>query len=138
MKLERQFEARNGKLYKISTNEEFLPEKRTVKWSEVEAEAENYNESFLASLRNELKSLEEQGKFVVIDFVADKSCENAGEKTQFVEATKHTARRIKDCASVVGFFVPNDIDKNLFIGELLKKHNHYSFFTTDGWVQIAQ
>ena len=132
MKLERLFSADGKKLCRIQTGEEFSPQEREVKWSDVEGAPEEYNEEFLASLRNELKEKEENGEFAVIVPVVDKEgC--AGDA--LVAAMKHTARRIKDCVSVVGFAVPAGIDEANFIGELSPKHKHYCFRTKSGWVQ---
>ncbi|MCR4823691.1 MAG: hypothetical protein K5873_12560 [Treponema sp.] len=127
MKLERLFEVKDGKLYKAG-GEPFSLEGRAypVKWSNVEAGAEEYNEDFLAKLRDELKAMEEKSSFVFIEPVFDKdaSCE------QFTAAMKHCARRIKDCISVIGFAIPEEIyDKRAFyMEELSAKHSHYCFF----------
>lgn len=133
MKLERLFEVKKSKLFKISGEEFFLTAKnvKSVKWSEVEGAPEEYNEDFLAKLRDELKSLEEKNEFVFIEPLFDKS---AGEKInveQFTAAMKHTARRIKDCVSVIGFAIPAEIEseKDFYIAEISQKHQQYCFFS---------
>ncbi|MBR1722471.1 MAG: 23S rRNA (adenine(2030)-N(6))-methyltransferase RlmJ [Treponema sp.] len=127
MKLERLFEVKDNKLYKVS-GEEVSPEGKAfpVKWSEVEAGAEEYNEDYLAKLREDLKSKEEKKEFVFIEPVFDK---DAGFE-QFTAAMKHTARRIKDCVSVIGFAIPDAVvaQKDYYIEELSAKHGHYCFF----------
>ena len=116
MKLERLFEVRDSKLYKIGEDAEYKPDVRSVKWSEVEGNPEEYNEEFLAKLRDELKALEANGKFVLIE-----------------PAMKHTARRIKDCVSVIGFSIPDEIsgdaEKSFYIEEMSAKHKQFCFFS---------
>ena len=127
MKLERLFEVKDNKLYKVS-GEEISPEGRAfpVKWSDVEACAGEYNEDYLAKLRDELKSKEEKKEFVFIEPIFDKD----SDFEQFTAAMKHTARRIKDCLSVIGFAIPEAVvsKKDSYIEELSAKHGHYCFF----------
>ena len=127
MKLERLFEVKKQKLYTmsgdlVSTEGKNFP----VKWSDVEGNPEEYNEDFLAKLRDELKSLEEKKEFVFIEPIFDK----AADAEQFTAAMKHCARRIKDCVSVIGFAIPNEIFENraFYTEELSAKHQHYCFF----------
>lgn len=128
MKLERLFEVKNTKLFDLSGNKIPVSESmaKKIKWSEVESDAESYNEDFPAKLRDELKSLESEKKFVFIEPEFDKNapCE------QFITAMNHTARRIKDCVSVIGFAIPVEIAefKDNFIEELSKKHQQYCYF----------
>ncbi len=129
MKLERLFEVKNSKLFSVDGKEKSVsPELvKAVKWSDVEGECEAYNEDFLAKLRDELKSLEEKNQFVFVEPVFDKDAP----VEQFVAAMKHTARRIKDCASVIGFAIPQQVEgeKDFYISELSQKHAHYCFFS---------
>ena len=127
MKLERLFEVKDRKLYTMTGEEVALDGKAfPVKWSDVEANEGEYNEDFLAKLRDELKSLEEKGEFVFIEPVFDKN----GDYEQFTASMKHCARRIKDCVSVIGFSIPEEIfdHKDFYIEELSAKHAHYSYF----------
>ena len=127
MKLERLFEVKNQKLYTVSGEEVPLAGKAySVKWSEVEENPEEYNEDFLAKLRDNLKNLEEKKEFVFIEPVFDKDAEFE----QFTAAMKHAARRIKDCLSVIGFAIPAEIlsHKDFYIEELSAKHQQYCFF----------
>ena len=127
MKLERLFEVKEQKLYKVSAEAVSVEGKSfVVKWSDVEGKPEEYNEDFLAKLRDELKSKEEKGDFVFIEPVLDKNADFE----QFTAAMKHTARRIKDCVSVIGFAIPNEIfeKRDFYIEELSAKHQHYCFF----------
>lgn len=129
MRLEKLFEVKERKLFKIADGSEVavLPEMAVrVRWSDVEPEEGAYNESFLADLRNELKSLEARGAFVLVEPVCDKR-EDA---EPLIAAMKHTARRIKDCAAVVGFAVPEELlgSADEYIAELGAKHAHYCFF----------
>lgn len=133
MKLERLFEVKGGKLFKISGEEFPLSSKniKSVKWSEVEDSPEEYNEEFLAKLRDELKSLESKNEFVFIEPVFDKAEANDANIEQFTAAMKHTARRIKDCVSVIGFAIPSEIEskRDFYIAELSQKHQQYCFFS---------
>ena len=128
MKLERLFEVKDNKLFKISGEEVALSSLivKTINWTSVENGPEEYNEEFLAKLRDELKGLESLNKFSFIEPVFDKD----GDIPSFVAAMKHCARRIKDCISVVGFAIPEEAvaEKDLFIEELSQKHQQYSYF----------
>ena len=133
MKLEPVFFVKENKLYKIDDNSPFATEqlqKIEILWSKVELEDEIYNEEFLASLRDDLKSLEVQGKFAVLVPVIDKPLENAEQIESFTNACNHTARRVKDCISVAGFEIPAEIsDFQDFIEILSKKHAQYVYFS---------
>ncbi len=129
MKLDRLFEVKGGKLFKISGEEYPVSEKNVlpIKWSDVEGAPEEYSEEFLAKTRDGLKALEEKNEFVFIEPVFDKEAS----VEQFTAAMKHTARRIKDCVSVIGFAIPKkaEAQKDFFIEELSAKHQHYCFFS---------
>ena len=123
-------------LHRISTGEEFAPAERVVEWERVEPSPEEYDESFLASLRDELKAAEGRGEFVLLVPSAGRPGLSEDDARRLVAAMKHAARRVKDCASVVGFAVPGGVDAGLFIDELSKKHGHYCFRGADGgWTQ---
>lgn len=132
MKLEKLFEVKDSKLFKIGGEE--VPAtgmEKALKWSEVEAGPEEYDEAFLASFRDELKSLEEKSSFVFIEPQIDKDAPI----DQFIAAMKHTARRIKDCTSVVGFAIPVQMTRDeaaAYIEELSQKHAQYVYFSKDG------
>lgn len=132
MKFEKLFESKENKLYKISGEEVPVTEKmiKKVRWSDVERAEEEYDEAYLARLRDELKSLEEKGEFVFIEPVYDKQAIPG----QFNNAMKHTSRRIKDCASVIGFALPKEVaeDKDVlddFIQKISEKHPQYVYFS---------
>lgn len=130
MKLERLFEVKDSKLYTVAGESYSIEGKAfPVKWSDVEGGAEEYNEDFLAKLRDDLKALEEKKEFVFIEPVFDK---DAGTE-QFTAAMKHTARRIKDCVSVIGFAIPGEIlgEKTAYMEELSAKHQQYCFFSKE-------
>lgn len=133
MKLERLFEVKKSKLFKVSGEEFPVSSKniKSVKWNEVEGAPEEYNEEFLAQLRDELKSLEEKKEFVFIEPVFDKTGLNENSIERFTAAMKHTARRIKDCISVIGFAIPAEVEtkKDFYIAELSQKHQQYCFFS---------
>ena len=133
MKLEPVFFVKQNKLYKIDDNTPVDTEqlqKIEILWSKIELEDEIYNEEFLASLRDELKSLEVSGKFVILVPVIDKPLENSEQIESFANACNHTARRVKDCISVAGFEIPAEItDYQNFIEVLSKKHAQYVYFS---------
>ena len=134
MKLEKIFEVKDGRLYRIGGGEvstDGMAER--VRWSDVEPESGVYDETFLAALRDELKACEAQGTFAYIDAVFDRD----GDAAQFTAAMKHCARRIKDCASVAGFSIPGQLADGGFgegaaaatyMQELSQKHAHYVYF----------
>ena len=135
MKLEPIFTAKQNKLYKIADNSQVDTanlKRIEVPWSTVELEEESYNEEFLALLRDQLKKLEGEGKFAVIAPVVDKHLESHEQEELFINAFNHTARRIKDCTSVVGMeLVPQLKDKQAFIDTLAKKHAQYVYFSKE-------
>lgn len=86
----------------------------------------NYDESLLAALRNFLKNLETSGSWAILAPV----CAGAS-ASECVSAISHTARRVKDCKSVVGVEIPPDFseqDTAALIAELSRKHKHYIYF----------
>ena len=110
-------------------------------WSKIEIEDGNYNEEILAKLRDFLKKLEEAGLFAFVVPMTQKSFADADEADSFIKAMVHTARRIKDCTSVLGFAVAAELmekdagkklDENSwsqwFINEMNVKHSHYVYF----------
>lgn len=133
MKLERLFECKDSKLYKTDGRQvEVTPAMiKKISWNDVEGAEEVYNEQFLASLRDELKALDDKGEFVFIEPVYDKKGALPG---QFINAMKHTSRRIKDCVSVIGFAVPDEIASDsdvvdFYTKTVAEKHAHYVFFS---------
>lgn len=126
---------------------------KPIFWDEVEPECETYDEAFLASLRAELKEREAGGAKavpVLLDprfYSGKKNFWACGEKKDaalfeaFTAAMLHAARRIKDCAAVAGFVLPDFANdwENLAQGGLedscaqsfkaafAKKHAHYEF-----------
>ena len=133
MKLDPIFTVKNKKLYKISDNSEVdtsTLKRIDIPWSTVELDDEIYNEEFLASLRDQLKSLEEAGTYAVLVPVADKALDTAENEEAFINAYNHTARRVKDCSSVAGFeLIPQLKDKQAFMDTLAIKHSQYVYFT---------
>ena len=131
MKFEKLFESKENKLFKITGEEVPVTEKMafSVKWSDVEGAEEEYNESFLAKLREELKALEEKNEFVFLEPVYDKNATPG----QFNNAIKHTVRRLKDCKSVIGVAVVKEVaeDRDVledFMEKISEKHPHYVYF----------
>lgn len=134
MKLEKIFAVKDNRLYKIGGGEVSMDGMaKRVAWSQVEPTPGEYNEAFLAALRDELKALDARGAFVYIDAVYDRD----GDAAQFAAAMKHCARRIKDCVSVAGFSVPERLADGGFadgsaaaeyMRELSQKHGQYVYF----------
>lgn len=151
MKLEARFKTSDNKLYtldgaecaiypetfeseKILGGQSTLPEGKgpfalSVRWTTVGLDDQSYNEEFLASFRDFLKQLEENDRYVLIVPVADKNPSSAEEKSALTASMKHCARRLKDCASIVGFSVPEESSPEEFMEELRAKHQHYAFFS---------
>lgn len=100
-----------------------------VPWSLVGMDEENYNEEFLASFRDFLKDFEERKLFAFLVPIADVVPSSHEEKEMFVQSMKHCARRIKDCASVIGFAIPDEVDSEYFVEELSHKHKQYLYFS---------
>lgn len=140
MKLDPIFTVNQNKLFKIENNSEVdinTLEKIEIKWSTVELADEAYNEEYLAALRDNLKSYDDAGKFAILIPVVDKAMETPEQIELFINAFNHTARRVKDCISVVGMELPEQLIKTgteniqLFIETLAKKHAQYVYFTKD-------
>lgn len=151
MKLEKRFYVESNKLYYIEGKKELeisserlsasactaggsLPEELSrlilieLPWTQVGCDESSYNEEFLASFRDFLKSLEEKGGYAAIVPVADAP---VGDGEELTASFKHCARRIKDCASVAGFAVPEGVEADSFIEELSAKHEQYVFFSSN-------
>ncbi len=131
MKFEKLFESKNHRLYKISGEEVTVTAKMAypVKWSDVEGVEEEYKEDYLARLRDDLKALEEKDEYVFLEPVYDKDATPG----QFNNAMKHTARRVKDCKSVIGMALPEQVAGdadvlNDFLEKITEKHPHYVYF----------
>ncbi len=156
MKIQAEFSAKNNKLYKLSDGSEVSLESVVnadspfdagtkfeqgkihcvnLPWKLVEPAPESYNEEFLAGLRDFLKNLEENSTYAIIVPETEPS---ATLSENFTAAMKHSARRIKDCKSVIGFAIPKAMCENAekdgisainnYIEELSVKHEHYVFF----------
>ena len=138
MKLEPLFSIQGNKLTRISDNQSVDPstfKMIQISWKEVEIEDESYNEEFLAELRNKLKQLDESNRFAILIPVVDKELKTEEQAELFTNAFNHTARRIKDCVSVAGFFIPKEIQEmnytQSFTETLAVKHEQYVYFTDD-------
>ena len=110
-----------------------------AEWEKIDLGGENYNEELLAGLRDYLKNLEEKGQFAFIVPSTKKEIPDADTADSYIKAMVHTARRIKDCVSVIGFAVPDELlakdselDENSysqwFVNEMNVKHGHYVYF----------
>ena len=133
MKLDPIFTVKNKKLYKIADGSEVdtsTLKRIDIPWSTVELEDEAYNEEYLASLRDQLKAMEEAGTFAVLVPVVDKALETPEQEELFINTYNHTARRVKDCTSVAGLELPSQLkDKQAFMDTLAIKHAQYVYFT---------
>lgn len=154
MKLEKRFYVEGNKLYYIEGNKELeisgtrlsasacagggVPPSDfsrllliELPWTQIGCDEASYNEEFLASFRDFLKTLEDKAGYAAIIPLADR-IPAEGEGEDFTASFKHCARRIKDCASVAGFAVPDGlegVDPGLFMEELSAKHSQYVFFS---------
>lgn len=155
MKLEPLFFIKQNNLYKIQTQEkvelsnfqtvsyqeftqnplsnEFI--KIDINWSAIELDDEVYNEELLAQLRDNLKKLDENNHFAIINPIADKQISSYDDADLFINACNHMARRIKDCESVIGLELPDQIFAQEaaadFMDTLSKKHSNYVFFANN-------
>ena len=155
MKLEPLFFIKQNNLYKIQTQEkvelsnfqtisyqeftqnplsnEFI--KIDINWSAIELEDEVYNEELLAQLRDNLKKLDENNHFAIINPIADKQISSYDDADLFINACNHMARRIKDCESVIGLELPDQIFAQDaaadFMDTLSKKHANYVYFANN-------
>lgn len=141
MKLDSIFTVKQNKLYKISDNsavDSASLKKIEIKWSQVELAEESYNEEYLAQLRDELKAMDDAGTFAVLVPLVDKPLDSAEQIEAFINTYNHTARRVKDCVSVAGFVLPEEITSKGFdagtpaadfMETLAIKHAQYVYFT---------
>ena len=159
MKLAARFESKNGKLYALKTGAEAdtgalipfdssvlsgLPPESAeteaqrfshdagkilavyVPLSAAEISENTYDEMYLAALRVFLKGIEACGAYAVIVPICDCGAE------RLTQAMCHTARRIKDCESVIGFALPAAMEESeaaAFIDAMSAKHAHYVYFS---------
>ncbi len=140
MKLDPIFTVKQNKLYKIEGNtavDTASLKQIEIKWSQVELADEQYNEEYLAALRDQLKTLEEAGQFAVLVPIVDKPLETPEQTELFINAYNHTARRVKDCVSVAGLELParltaRGFDSGTpaadFMETLAIKHAQYVYF----------
>ncbi len=120
-------------LSKNITNDSFL--KINLSWAQIELGEEVYNEEVLAELRNLLKKMEEANHFALITPIVDKEFTTPEQILSFITTFNHTARRIKDCVSMVGYELPKELlgkgfdsFTNEFIQTLAIKHSQYIYF----------
>lgn len=81
---------------------------------------------YLAALRVFLKSIEAYGAYAIVVPISDCGAE------RLTQAMCHTARRIKDCASVIGFALPDALTESeatTFTDAMSAKHAHYVYFS---------
>ena len=159
MKLDARFESKNGKLYALKTGAEAdtgalipfdsgvlsgasseIAETEAQRFSDssgkilavyvphraVEISENMYDEMYLAALRVFLKSIEAYGAYAIVVPISDCGAE------RLTQAMCHTARRIKDCASVIGFTLPDALTESeatTFTDAMSAKHAHYVYFS---------
>ncbi len=110
-----------------------------IYWEGVDFGDGVYNEELLANLRDFIKKGEEKSGFCFIVPKTKKAVADSEAADFYIAAMVHSARRIKDCANVIGFAVPEeflaldaDFSENSltmrFIDEMNKKHGHYLYF----------
>jgi hypothetical protein len=165
MKLDAQFESKNGKLFSIKNGCELTTENliqadiagtdpavlasdefarkfsraaksiicACVAWKTIELVPGSYNEEYLASLREFLKKTEALGISAIIVPVTEGRATDA-EFERYTAAMVHTARRIKDCESVIGFALPDEVAAvpaaiASFIEAMAVKHAQYVYFS---------
>lgn len=116
----------------------------TLPWSAVELEPGIYNEELLSALRGYLKILEAKGTVSFIIPTADDDFSDSDAADSCIQAAVHSARRIKDCACVIGFAVVAEFLRGgsssgsymqRFIDEMNVKHSHYVYFADSAAVE---
>ena len=146
MKLEKLFYAKDFKLFDKENTEVMLVSdpSKSVSWKLIEPLNEGeYNEELLASLREELKLLDESNKFVFMEAVVDKEVVSSESASIFTACMKHSARRLKDCVSIIGFSIPSkliSLGKDVveeYINELSAKHAQYVYFVNKNDFETA-
>lgn len=139
MKLESLFEIKENRLFKLSDGTEVNAAALFVYDAEqknIEIDEDVYNEEFLADLRNKLKGLDEESKFALIKIISDEKLDSEDKIETYINTFNHTARRIKDCVSVTGFLLSENIlaagkgAVEEFIEVLAKKHPQYIHFAS--------
>lgn len=99
-----------------------------IELSKIAAQPGLFDEAILARLREVLKSAEKKRIGVVLSIDAENP---VAASELFISAAEHTARRVKDCAGLVGFAVPRGASAE-FLSELgarfEKKHPTLLFF----------
>lgn len=140
MKLDPVFFVQGNRLIKISDNQTVNPESLKlidISWAKVELSENSYDEAFLASLREELKALDGQDKYVILSPSIDKKFETPEEIEAFITTVNHTARRLKDCTCIAGVLLPDEllekgIDSSSPAANLMEtlaiKHAQYVYF----------
>ncbi|MCR5605273.1 MAG: hypothetical protein K6F69_00455 [Treponema sp.] len=137
MKLEKLFYAKDFKLFNKDDKEVMLDSipAKSISWKLIEPLNEGeYNEELLASMRDELKILDEKNSFIFMEAIADKNALNAEYAQVFTACMKHSARRLKDCVSIAGFSIPSELIAlgkpfvEDYINELSAKHAQYVYF----------
>lgn len=139
MKVSPLIEARNGKLYSLSSGGE-VPENALIpielEWQKIECDnvhsSKVYDEAYLARLRESLQSEDYCDKYLMLlPLSRSRALQSESEKEAFVQAIFHAARRLKDCTRVVGCYIPKEFtrteDKNAFVSQISSKHSHYIF-----------
>lgn len=142
MKLDPVFTVKENKLYKIADDSQVEVnslKKVEIKWSVIELEPETYNEEYLANLREELKPLDDTGKYVYLSPVVDKALNTPEDIELYINAINHCARRIKDCTCIAGIELPEELllkgieegtPVSDFMETLAKKHAQYVYFAS--------
>lgn len=129
-------------ILKLSTKEDFTPlkdaSKENINIIEFESNfagsaPDEFDESFLANLRENLKNAENNDVVFCIKPVINATSLSAEEAENLNKLFYHIARRIKDCSCVVGFVLPKfDSNSNIeqttsLINMLKKKHPEYVY-----------
>lgn len=93
---------------------------------------DSYNEAALARLREILKSAEEKRVAAVLSIEDDS---RGASPDLLVGAAEHSARRLKDCASLIGLAMPNWAGEGFLLelaARLGRKHPTLLFFVPPG------
>ena len=104
-------------------------------------ESDAFNEAALSRLREVLKKAEEKRVAAVIAMECAGEAKPSDASEPFIGAAEHTARRLKDCSSLIGFAAPQWADDNFLLSlaaRLEKKHPTLLVFIPPGGGGQAQ
>ena len=99
--------------------------------SQIALKPASFNEAALSRLREILKTAEERSAGAVLSIEDERDAASPSAQADLISAAEHTARRLKDCASLIGFAVPEGAGQEFLLeleARFEKKHPTLLFF----------